>query len=60
MRCSICGNEEDCIIVNEWGDEIVVIPEEAWAEFGEAMCCDCYAMVYGGGWNEDWYIDDWR
>lgn len=61
MICSNCGRDEDCIIINEWGDEIAVFPEEAWAEFGEAICCDCHSMIYGGGWNEDWYRDDgWR
>lgn len=59
MRCENCGTEDDLIIVDSNGDEIIVLAEEPWL-YGSVMCTDCYAAKYRRGWNEDWYIDDWR
>lgn len=59
MICSNCGYDEDCIFVDTNGDEIIVLAAEPEL-YGSPMCLDCYSAKYRRGWNEDWYIDDWK
>lgn len=58
-RCENCGSFEDCLVVNDLGDEIIVCGDDP-EEYGTLICPDCYSMIYGGGWREDWFRDDWR
>lgn len=58
-RCEICGRYEDCLIVDEFFNEIIPFGWEDETEVGMAICGDCYDMAYPIDSYKRRREDDW-